>query len=266
MYNIIFQKKGIIKAFRYEQRMENPLKYNIATRYRKKLIFDLIKPKKKDMLLDVGCGLGYMASLLSKKCKTYGIDTDTKSIKLAKKVGDGNATFLVANALKMPFKGNTFDYVIASEVIEHVPDDNLFMKEIVRVTKKNGTIVLTTPSLEGLFKVSATCHKYGTEKHFKEGYKEKDLIKLFQKNGCKVKKVRYSMIFFTQLLINLVKLAYSAKEPSYKGQSDIVKVQKSAIFKIYKSLFFIQLLFMYLDCLLSKFMKGSNILILAEKQ
>jgi len=246
--------------------MENPLKYNIATRYRTKLIFNLIKPKKEDKLLDVGCGIGYMVSLFSKKCKAYGIDAEAESIKIAKELNEGNGIFLAGNALKMPFKKNAFDYVIASEIIEHVPNDNLFMKEIVRVTKKRGTIILTTPSLEGLFKVSDTCHEYGTEKHFKEGYKEEEIVKLFKRNGCKVKKVRYSMIFFTQTLINLVKIAYSIKEPEYKKQSDIIKTQKSAIFKIYKSLFFIQLLFMYIDCLLSFFMKGSNILVLAKKK
>ena len=246
--------------------MENPLRYNIATRYRQKIIFSLIKPKKKDALLDVGCGTGYMASLLSKKCQVYGIDNDAKSIRLAKKIGGKNTTFLVASALKIPFKSNKFNYVISSEVIEHVQDDSSFMKEIVRVTKKNGTIIVTTPSLEGLFKVSNTCHEHGTERHFKEGYKEKDIVELFQNHGCKVEKIKYSMIFFTQILINLVKIAYSIKEPSYKRQSDIIKVQESIIFKIYKSLFFIQLLFMYLDCFLSLFMKGSNILVLAKKK
>ena len=93
-----------------------------------------------------------------------------------------------------------------------------------------------------------------------------DLVKLFNDNNCKVEKVEYSMIFFTQLLINLVKIAYSLKESSYEKQSDVLKVQKSFVFKIYKILFFIQLVFMYVDILLAKFMKGSNILILAKKE
>lgn len=50
-----------------------------------------------------------------------------------------------ANALALPFADGSFDRVIASEVLEHIPDDGQAMSEIARVTKPGGTIAVTVP-------------------------------------------------------------------------------------------------------------------------
>lgn len=46
----------------------------------------------------------------------------------------------------IPFEDNTFDCVISFQVIEHIKDDGLFLKEIARVLKPNGKFIVTTPN------------------------------------------------------------------------------------------------------------------------
>jgi SAM-dependent methyltransferase len=61
------------------------------------------------------------------------------------KAGETPASALVGNALRLPFGDESFDRVIASEVLEHIPDDTKAMSEIARVLKPGGTMAVTVP-------------------------------------------------------------------------------------------------------------------------
>ncbi len=65
-------------------------------------------------------------------------------------VGDipTGATLSVANgdATKLPFADNSFDRIIASEVMEHIPDDHAALVELTRVLKPGGIIAITVPA------------------------------------------------------------------------------------------------------------------------
>ena len=45
----------------------------------------------------------------------------------------------------MPFKGNSFDFILCNHVLEHINDDKKAMKELYRVLNKNGTAILQVP-------------------------------------------------------------------------------------------------------------------------
>jgi len=98
-------------------------------------------------ILDIGCSTGNFA--VQDKKNIIGIDLDEGQIKIAKSRGL-NAKKIDANK-KLPFNGSTFDKVNCRHVIEHLDDigDNLlvFMKDIRRVLKKNGRLVMITPDL-----------------------------------------------------------------------------------------------------------------------
>jgi ubiquinone/menaquinone biosynthesis C-methylase UbiE len=57
---------------------------------------------------------------------------------------------LAADSFHLPFNDKSFDCVIASEIIEHVFDPAEFIKELFRVVKKGGRLILTTPYKEKL--------------------------------------------------------------------------------------------------------------------
>lgn len=55
------------------------------------------------------------------------------------------AEAVVGNALELPYADGTFDCVIASEILEHVPEDDAAIAELVRVLKKGGKLAVTVP-------------------------------------------------------------------------------------------------------------------------
>ncbi len=91
--------------------------------------------------LDIGCGNGGISEFFSETNVHSGVDvTDHR------KNDDKRYTFhLVSNEI-LPFEDNEFDVVISNHVIEHVSDQQLHLKEILRVLKSNGCAYLATPN------------------------------------------------------------------------------------------------------------------------
>jgi SAM-dependent methyltransferase len=56
-----------------------------------------------------------------------------------------HATVVQGDALKLPFPEGTFDRVICSEVLEHIPEDEAAMRELARVLRPGGTMAITVP-------------------------------------------------------------------------------------------------------------------------
>ena len=104
----------------------------------------LLKNAKKEKILDIGCG-SYPYFLLSSNFKEkYGIDpslklVSNKKLKLLKKD---------ATKQKLSFADNFFDVVTMLAVFEHIDGKKLnsLLKEIRRVLKGNGVLIITTPS------------------------------------------------------------------------------------------------------------------------
>ena len=107
-------------------------------------------PKK---ILDVGCASGWFLSQIAKKfpkAKCFGIDVYKQG------VAYGNTLYSklnlqTASAEKIPFPANTFDLVICTEVLEHVDNPSLVLKEIKRVLVKNGEAIIELDSGNWLF-------------------------------------------------------------------------------------------------------------------
>ena len=105
--------------------------------------------KKMDFMepsVDIGCGDGYMSSILFDKKFTYGVDNgEAKDVQIAikkklyKKV-------LIEGAEKMSLKNSSVNFVFSNSVIEHIPDNGAVLSETSRILKKNGVFVFTSPS------------------------------------------------------------------------------------------------------------------------
>lgn len=101
-------------------------------------------PKK---ILELGCGEGSLAYEIKViiDAQVYGLDISSSSIKLAKKKG------IIARKADInkgiPFKDNTFDLVFSNQVIEHIYNTDIFLKESIRVLKKGGYFIVITPNI-----------------------------------------------------------------------------------------------------------------------
>jgi SAM-dependent methyltransferase len=112
-----------------------------------------------DRLLDVGAGAGRHAfEGMRRGATVVALDADRSAVEstavmIAALGADdggpvaaaGSGTAVVADALALPFRSETFDRVIAAEILEHVRDDRAALVELCRVLRPGGTIAVTVP-------------------------------------------------------------------------------------------------------------------------
>jgi SAM-dependent methyltransferase len=112
-----------------------------------RIVFDYLRPHKNEKICDVACGCGeYSIKLLKRGCQVVGTDFEKKSIAIAQAFS-GKNSFVLANAEKLPFKGDIFDKVVCVCALEHFNEGETALKEIHRILKPNGSVVLTVDSL-----------------------------------------------------------------------------------------------------------------------
>ncbi len=133
-----FDKYRKYGAYHWGSYYKNPLGlYKIYVNY----ILDNFKEKPKGSLLDVGCGDGLISYLLAENgFKVKGIDIEAEAIRLAQEknpLGD----FEVKDIFEV---GDPFNYLLASEVIEHLPNPDEFLQKIKCLFRKEALI--TTPN------------------------------------------------------------------------------------------------------------------------
>jgi phosphatidylethanolamine/phosphatidyl-N-methylethanolamine N-methyltransferase len=99
-----------------------------------------------EWVLDVGIGTGLSLNFYPPDCNVVGIDLSGPMLKVAaKKVrsnGFGHVCLAEMDALKLAFKDDAFDYVMATFVISVVPNPLQLIQEMKRVSKKSGRIVI----------------------------------------------------------------------------------------------------------------------------
>lgn len=105
--------------------------------------------KKKDKVLDLGCGTGLSTSMLGRLAgEVNGVDISPIFIKTAeKKRRATNIKFTCADILNLPFPDESYDVVSSFLLIEHIYDIPQALSEMARVAKKGGLIIILSPNL-----------------------------------------------------------------------------------------------------------------------
>lgn len=100
-------------------------------------------------LLEIGCGRGeYLAKMRDFGWNVRGVDVSQEAIDFAK--NHYQLDVCVAGADNLPYDDAFFDVVFLKHVIEHLHEPIAIMKEIFRVLKPNGRILMTTPNTSSL--------------------------------------------------------------------------------------------------------------------
>lgn len=168
---------------------------------------EMRKNKRNLKILDIGCNDGSISKLMQDLGnKIYGIDIvpilvkEARSKGIEAKVGDAEDG--------LPFSKNSFDIVYAGEVIEHIYDTEFFLREIRRVLKDDGVLIITTPNIAslpnrirlffGLYPkgVAEALSRDGLGGHIRV-FTKAVLKKLLESNGFKVEKIVSNMVCFS---------------------------------------------------------------------
>jgi ubiquinone/menaquinone biosynthesis C-methylase UbiE len=124
--------------------------FSFEMRQRLKFVTDLLTALVQKMdnpdVLDCGCGPGEIMALLAPlRCKLTGLDLNRRYLDLAAEKAPGS-TLIEGNVEQLPFPDASFDIVFAVGVLMYLKDDRKAAKEIARVTKKDGIILISVPN------------------------------------------------------------------------------------------------------------------------
>lgn len=110
---------------------------------------------KKWHVLEFGVGHGWNLPLMVRHFgKITGVDISPSAIVESVEYAFKNVELKVLKGEKLPFKNNSFDFIVATEVLEHVADLEKTVSELKRVTKKGGYILVSVPTYLNLRGVS----------------------------------------------------------------------------------------------------------------
>jgi 2-polyprenyl-3-methyl-5-hydroxy-6-metoxy-1,4-benzoquinol methylase len=139
--------------------------------------YRLILPRLKGRVLDAGSGEGFGVDMMRKAgLDAWGIDL---SPEVVQKTNERYGSFFKPGSItQIPYGENEFDAITCMEVIEHVPEPDavLALKEIRRVLRPGGVLVLSTPNVRN--SIGAEVNDY----HFKE-YTSEEMTTMLRNAG-----------------------------------------------------------------------------------
>lgn len=126
-----------------------PTEADLGFRRRVETIVEWIDETRPVTVLDAGSGYGFVLRILRDltPARITGIEYEEVRVHETRESlgGDPRVSVLVGDVTNLPFADETFDYVISSEVLEHLPDDAPAAREMFRVLKPGGTAIVTVP-------------------------------------------------------------------------------------------------------------------------
>ena len=120
--------------------------------------FDRFRITPGERVLDMGCGAGRHAfELYRRGAHVVAFDRDEKELAAVATMfgamalegeppAGASARTVTGDALSLPFPDDSFDKIVAAEVLEHIPDDMSAMAELLRVLRPGGRLAVTVPS------------------------------------------------------------------------------------------------------------------------
>lgn len=121
---------------------KNSLQNYLLERFLQQVV-SLAADAQPDSVLDIGCAEGFVLNRIRKHVRNCtGIDCDEQALSRGRVLHPG-LDLRTGNAEKMPFEDNSFDFVLCTEVLEHVENPGQVLAELVRVSRK--WVLVSTP-------------------------------------------------------------------------------------------------------------------------
>jgi len=215
-------------------------------------VIDELKLPPNAAILDVGTSTGTNLRMLKEVGFTnfLGLDMSPEAIRWCEEKGLGAVR--QGDVCAIPFPDDSFDLVLATDIIEHVDDDLQALKELQRVLKKSGRIVITVPTFPSLWGLQDDVA------HHKRRYRRRDLLEKLEKSGFECDKgfhfnfLLFAPIWTARQVIRLAKVKLKSEN----------QINSPLLNRILKAIF-------YLDVALARRLNppfGVSLLILASPQ
>lgn len=177
----------------------NPFEYRIVNNPIRALIQEYVETREMrknsnlgegKRILEIGCGNGTGTKLIKKYFKPgeiEAIDLDPKMIALAEKNNkDPKTRFRVGDASQLPYPDNSFDAVFDYGIIHHIADWQTALKELKRVVKPRGTLILEDLSKETFQTRFGRHFRKHVDHPYQEMHTQKEFREQLQKLGLKI--------------------------------------------------------------------------------
>lgn len=129
---------------KYWEKKDSPKDYS----YKADLVKRLVPLEKKLRVLDFGCGKGIITQdmlSINSSLKITGVDVSKIAIESARKRMPQQKFYIIGDDERLPFKNNSFDFITALDVLLFVQDTELIFKELSRILKPQGKLLITLP-------------------------------------------------------------------------------------------------------------------------
>src|SRR4030043_1608594 len=128
-------------------------------RRRYQAIFNLLEIKEGGSVLEIGSGGGHALEYINSSCY-YPLDISTHKLKKIRDKSFKINSPVSGDVYNLPFESDSFEYIILSEVLEHLDKPENALREIYRVLKSKGSLVISVPYKEKLtYQICIHCNQ-----------------------------------------------------------------------------------------------------------
>ncbi len=164
----------------------------------RKMIKSLYRNNETISIFDAGMGFGQYSYFMAKQfggCKIFGVDVKDEQVEDCNyffgKRGFKNVKFEVADLTKINYN-NEFDFILNVDVMEHIVEDELVLKNFANALKKGGRLLINTPSDLGGSDAHDEHDESFIEEHARNGYSKEDITSKLDRAGLKVTHFKYA--------------------------------------------------------------------------
>lgn len=170
----------------YESKYHRLEENNWWFRGRRDIICSHLESVDKDArILDIGCSSGVLLENLQKLGYTdiWGLDISPQAVKISKSRGLVNVS--VGDGISPPYDDEFFDVIVASDVIEHIQNDDAALDEWNRILKPDGFLLLFAPAFPSLWSAHDVANR-----HYRR-YTDSTLAQKVKTSGFLIKRQSY---------------------------------------------------------------------------
>jgi SAM-dependent methyltransferase len=149
---------------------------------------------RRPRILDVGCGTGANLLMLSKYGEAEGVDISEDALAFCRERGLDKVRLGAGEEL--PYEDGTFDLVTALDVVEHMDDDLAGLREMRRVLRPGGRVLLFVPTFMFLWGLQDDVSNH------RRRYRLPELRRVLEQAGFEIERTTYANItFFLPILV-----------------------------------------------------------------